>query len=138
METIKIKVEAEVRADLEKVWKFYTQGEHIVNWNFASDDWCCPSAHVELKSGGKYHARMEAKDGSFGFDFEAIIDDVIPYEKLSYTMLDDRKAEILLSKTDHGAYISVEFEAENENPIEMQKAGWQTILNSFKHYVESN
>lgn len=134
----KIKVEAEVRADLEKVWKFYTQGEHIVNWNFASEDWCCPAANVELKSGGKYHARMEAKDGSFGFDFEAIIDDVIPLEKLSYTMLDGRKAEILISKTANGTYVSVEFEAETENPIEMQKAGWQAILNSFKNYTESH
>lgn len=138
MEMTKIKVEAEVRANPEKVWKFYSQGEHIVNWNFASNDWCCPAANVELKSGGKYHARMEAKDGSFGFDFEAIIDEVRPLEKLSYTMLDDRKAEILLSKTDRGTYISVEFETENENPIEMQKAGWQAILNSFKNYTESN
>jgi len=138
METTNIKVEAEVRADQEKVWKFYTQSEHIVNWNFASDDWCCPAAHVELKSGGKYHARMEAKDGSFGFDFEAIINEVQPFEKLSYTMLDDRKVEILLYKTDQGTYISVEFEAENENPVEMQKSGWQAILNNFKKYVESN
>ena len=98
METTKIIVEADIRAEIQKVWKFYTHGEHIVNWNFASDDWCCPAANMELKAGGKYHARMEAKDGSFGFDFEAIIDDVIPFEKLSYTMLDDRKAEIMISK----------------------------------------
>lgn len=134
----KIKVETKIAATQEKVWEFYTNPEHIVHWNFASNDWCCPAANVDLKIGGKYHARMEAKDGSFGFDFEAIIDDVRPLEKMSYTMLDDRKAEILLSKTDHGTYISVEFDAETENPIDMQKDGWQAILNNFQKYVESN
>lgn len=134
----KIKVEANVDASKDKVWEYYTNPEHIVNWNFASEDWSCPAANVELKAGGKYHARMEAKDGSFGFDFEAIIDDVIPFEKLSYTMLDDRKAEIMISQTEKGTYISVEFDAENENPMEMQRDGWQAILNSFQKYVESN
>ena len=81
---------------------------------------------------------MEAKDGSFGFDFEAIINEVQPFEKLSYAMLDGRKAEILLNKIETGTYISVEFDAEMENPIEMQKAGWQAILNNFKKYTESN
>jgi uncharacterized protein YndB with AHSA1/START domain len=133
----KIKVEANIKAPQAKVWEYYTNPEHIVHWNFASEDWCCPAANVELKAGGKYHARMEAKDGSFGFDFDAIINELQTFEKLSYTMLDDRKVEILMNKTVHGTYISVEFEAENENPFEMQQAGWQAILNNFKKHVES-
>jgi uncharacterized protein YndB with AHSA1/START domain len=133
----KIKIDAHIKASQEKVWEYYTNAKHIVHWNFATEDWSCPNANVELVGGGKYHARMEAKDGSFGFDFEAIIRDVQPFEKLSYTMFGDRKVEILLNKTEHGTYISLEFEAETENPIEMQQAGWQAILNNFKKYVET-
>ena len=134
----KIKVDAHIEALQAKVWECYTSPEHIVHWNFASDDWCCPAAHVELIIGGKYHTRMAAKDDSFAFDFEAIIDEVRALEKMSYTMLDGRKAEILLNKIDQGTFISVEFDAENENPVEMQRVGWQAILNNFKKYVESN
>jgi uncharacterized protein YndB with AHSA1/START domain len=88
MATTKITVQATISADRKKVWEFYTKPEHITKWNFASDDWFCPSATNDMRVGGKYSARMEAKDGSFGFDFEAIYDEITAGEKFSYTMLD--------------------------------------------------
>jgi uncharacterized protein YndB with AHSA1/START domain len=138
METSKIKVDAVIHAGIDKMWKYYTQGEHIINWNFASDDWCCPKADVELHAGGKYLARMEAKDGSFGFDFEAIINTVNEPKFLSYTLFDNRQVEINFESMIDKTYVSVVFDAENLNPVEMQKDGWQAILNSFKKYTESN
>jgi uncharacterized protein YndB with AHSA1/START domain len=124
--------------DIAKAWEYYTGPEHIVNWNFASDDWCCPKASNDLKPGGKYSARMEAKDGSFGFDFEAIYDEVIPLEKIVYTMLDGRQASINFNAANKQTEVVVSFDAETQNSIELQRDGWQAILNNFKKYTESN
>ncbi len=138
MNPTNITIQATVKAEIAKVWKYYTNPEHIIHWNFASDDWCCPSASNDLKVGGKYIARMEAKDGSFGFDFEAIYDEIVAPQTLTYTMTDGRKVNVSLHEANGATEVTVIFEAENENPIDLQQQGWQMILNNFKAYVEKN
>ena len=138
MNTTKITVETIIAADSKKVWGFWTNPEHITKWNFASDDWHCPTAENDLKVGGKLRSRMEAKDGSFGFDFEAIYDEIIDQKKITYTMTDGRKATTDFENLDGKTKVTTTFDAENENPVEMQKEGWQAILNNFKKYVESH
>ena len=133
----KIKIEAMIAATPDKVWEYWTKPEHIVNWNFASDDWHCPKATNDLKVGGKYIARMEAKDGSFGFDFESTYDEVIEHQKIVYTMGDGRVATTLFEKTGDKTKVTTLFDAEKENPEEMQRAGWQSILDNFKKYAET-
>ena len=135
---IQITIDAHVNAPIEKVWDYYTKPEHITKWNFASDDWECPSASNDLIAGGKYIARMQAKDGSFGFDFEAIYDDIINNEKIAYTMTDGRRATVTFDNLGDKTKVIVTFDAETENPIEMQRDGWQSILNNFKKYAEKN
>jgi uncharacterized protein YndB with AHSA1/START domain len=120
----------------EQVWKYWTEPSHITQWNFANDDWCCPSAENDLKVGGRYAARMEAKDDSFGFDFEAVYDEVSPYKSLTYTMCDGRKATTNFELQGTSTKVTTTFEVEQENSIEMQRDGWQAILNNFKTYVE--
>jgi len=132
-----IKIENTIQSPVSKVWEAYTEPKHIVNWNFASDDWCCPHAENDLKPGGKYSARMEAKDKSFGFDFEAMYDEIIPEKKIVYTIADGRKVIIAFEGQNGETKVTTEFETENQNPVEMQRDGWQAILNNFKKYVES-
>ncbi|WP_417590700.1 SRPBCC family protein [Owenweeksia hongkongensis] len=132
----KITIEAAVNASPQKVWDYYTQPKYITQWNFADPSWCCPSAENDLRVGGKYSARMEAKDGSFGFDFEALYDELEPPYKMVYSLTDGRKVDITFKDTESGTQIIIVFDAETENPIEMQKDGWQAILNNFKDYVE--
>lgn len=132
----KIAIEARIAALREEVWSNYTSPEHITQWNFAADSWCCPSASNDLRVGGRYVARMEAKDGSFGFDFEAIYNEVVPFEKLGYEMLDGRKALIEFNEADGETVVSIAFDAEHMNPIELQRDGWQAILNNFKKHCE--
>lgn len=134
----KITVQATISKPVNKVWDYYTGPTHIVNWNFASDDWCCPKATNDLQVGGKYFGRMEAKDGSFGFDFEAIYSEVIPNNKIVYTMADGRIAEINFEDINKETKVEIVFDAENQNPIDMQRDGWQAILNNFKKYTEEN
>ncbi len=133
-----ITVETLVNASIEKVWTFWKNPEHITKWCNASEDWHTTRAENDLRIEGKFLSRMEAKDGSFGFDFEGIYTHVITNEKISYTTLDDRKVDITFSSTENGIQITETFEAENENPLEMQKFGWQAILNNFKNYTEKN
>ena len=134
----KITINILINTSVEKVWEFWTKPEHITKWNYASEDWHTTKAENDLKVGGKFLSRMEAKDDSFGFDFEGIYDEVLTYKKISYTLLDDRKVTISFSQTENGIEIKEVFEAENENSIELQKNGWQAILNNFKTYVENN
>ncbi|SMD33078.1 Uncharacterized conserved protein YndB, AHSA1/START domain [Reichenbachiella faecimaris] len=136
MKTTKINIETFVSSAGKKVWDCWTKPEHITQWNFASDDWRCPSAQNDLSVGGKYSARMEAKDGSFGFDFEATYDEVIDQKKIAYTMSDGRQAITTFESTAGVTKIHTVFDAESENPIDMQRDGWQAILNNFKKYVE--
>ena len=132
-----ITVTATINANAKKVWDYYTNPEHIVKWNFADPSWHCPKATNDMKVGGKYFARMEAKDGSFGFDFEAIYEEIKTGESFSYSF-GDRKATVEFKNLENQTEIMIVFDPENENPIEMQKGGWQAILNSFKNYTETN
>lgn len=133
----KISIVATVNADSKKAWEFWTMPKHIVNWNFASDDWHCPKSENDLRVGGKIKSRMEAKDGSFGFDFEGIYDEIVDQKKIAYTMEDGRQAITTFENVDGKTKITTVFDAENSNPIEMQRDGWQAILNNYKKYVES-
>jgi uncharacterized protein YndB with AHSA1/START domain len=136
MSTTKITVSAIVNAPLEKVWDSYTNPKHIINWNFADPSWHCPSAENDMKVGGKYKARMEAKDGSFGFDFEAIYSEFIEKEKFTYAMA-DREVTTRFKSINNQTEVTTIFDAENENPIDLQQQGWQMILNNFKAYTEA-
>ncbi len=136
MEFTKIAVETTVNASIEKVWQYWTDPKHIEKWNNASDDWHTPHAENDLRIGGKFLSRMEAKDGSFGFDFEGIYSEVIPFEKIKYGLEDGREVETNFTGNEEITKVATTFDAENENPIEMQKGGWQAILNNFKKYVE--
>lgn len=133
----KVIIENEINAPKEKVWDAFTQADHITKWNFASEDWHCPTAEIDLVPGGNYKTRMEAKDGSFGFDFLAKIESVEPNSKLSYVLDDGRNVVSTLEETSNGTKIRTEFDPEMQNPIELQQQGWQAILNNFKQYVEA-
>lgn len=134
----KITIESTINSNTEKVWNCYTEPQHITNWNFASDDWCCPEAENDMKIGGVYTARMEAKDGSFGFDFKAVYDEIIPFEKIVYTIEAGRKVITTFENRNDKTKVTTIFDAEDQNSVEMQKQGWQAILNNFKNYVENS
>ena len=137
MEAPQISIRTTINADRGRVWSCYTEPEHITGWNFASPEWHCPHASNDLRKGGIYLARMEAKDGSFGFDFEAVYDEVVIGEKLIYTLGDGRKVTVLMNSIGSQTDVNVVFDAEMENSVELQRDGWQAILNNFKIYVES-
>ena len=132
----KIKVSAWIEATKEKVWDYYTNPEHIVIWNFADPSWHCPKASNELKVGGKYFARMEARDGSFGFDFEAEYTEVITNTGFTY-LFGGRYCMVTFDEQDINTMVTIVFDPETENPVDLQKSGWQAILDNFKLYVES-
>lgn len=135
--TTTIIVEATVNAPVEKVWNIWTTPDHIKNWNNATDDWHTPSAENDLRAGGKFKSRMEAKDGSFAFDFEGIYDDVKTNERIDFTMGDGRKVTIRFTKEGNATKVVETFEAEAQNPVDLQRDGWQAILNNFKKYTET-
>lgn len=132
----KINIQTTIKAPLEKVWKYYTEPEHITQWNHASDDWHCPHAENDLRVGGKFMSRMEAKDGSFGFDFGGTYDEVKNHELIEYHMDDQRVVKVMFNPEGESTKIIVEFDPETENSIEMQKGGWQAILDNFNKHVE--
>jgi uncharacterized protein YndB with AHSA1/START domain len=133
-----ITVKNRVRASSEKVWDLWTSPEHIVQWNSPSPDWHSPKAENDIRPGGQFNIRMEARDGSFGFDFEGTYDEVIPHKRITYTMGDGRKVEISFTENGEETGIVETFDPENQNPIEMQRGGWQAILDNFKAYAENN
>ena len=133
---VKVTVKATVNAPVEKIWEYWTEPKHITKWNNASDDWHTPIAENDLTVGGKFLTRMEAKDGSFGFDFGGIYDEVKLNELISYTMGDGRKVTITFKAQGNETEVIETFDAETSNPVEMQQAGWQAILDNFKKYVE--
>src|SRR5690606_38239763 len=137
-EVKKITVEATVNTPVAKVWKAWNTPSDIMQWNFADPSWHTPSSENDLRVGGKFKNRMEAKDGSFGFDFEGIYDKVEPYKEITYTMSDGRKATTIFEEQDGKTSIQTTFDAETENDPEFQKEGWQAIMNNFVKYVESN
>ena len=133
----KITVEATVNAPVEKVWKAWNDPQHIKNWCAASDDWHAPKAENDLRTGGTFNTRMEAKDGSFGFDFGGVYDNVKKNELIEYTMGDGRQVHVTFSPAGDQTKIVETFDAEATNPVEMQRGGWQAILDNFKKYTES-
>ncbi|MBC7886867.1 MAG: SRPBCC family protein [Ferruginibacter sp.] len=132
-----ITVENTIDAPVEKVWEYWTKPEHIIQWNNASDDWHTPRAEIDLSKGGRFVSRMEAKDGSMGFDFGGTIDALTNNEYLEYTIDDGRKVKIIFSSHGNSTKIEERFEAENTNSVELQRGGWQAILDNFKKYTES-
>ncbi len=133
-----ITVEAIVNAPAEKVWKAWTTPGDITKWNSPSPDWHSPKAEHELKAGGKFNYRMEAKDESAGFDFGGVFDVIIPNQYIEYTIGDGRKVKINFTSQGNQTKVTETFEAENQNSLEMQKNGWQVILDSFKNFTETN
>lgn len=135
----KIKIDITILAPVEKVWDYYNDPEHIVKWNFAHESWECPSSENDLRVGGKFNNRMEAKDGSFGFDFVGIYDEVVENELIRYHMEDGRNVEIVFEKADESTTkVKISFDPETQNSVEMQREGWYAILNNFHKYVENN
>jgi uncharacterized protein YndB with AHSA1/START domain len=132
----RITISTVVAAQLATVWEYWTEPTHITQWNFASEDWCCPRAENDLKVGGIFKSRMEAQDGSFGFDFEGVYDEVSPLRTLSYTISDGRKSTTTFEPQHESTKITTAFDAEEANSSDMQRDGWQAILNNFKAYTE--
>ena len=133
-----ITVETTVAAPIGRIWEHWTEPKHITKWNNASDDWHTPRASNDLKVGGKFLSRMEARDGSVGFDFEGTYTTVEPNKKIEYHMADGRKVRVDFAKQGDTCKVIESFDAENENPLELQRGGWQTILDNFKKYTEKN
>ena len=131
-----ITVQTTVNAPVEKVWRLWSQPEHITKWNSPSADWHTPRAENDLRTGGKFMSRMEAKDGSMGFDFGGVYDDIRENEHIAYTMDDGRKVTVDFTEDEDQTRVVETFDPESENPREMQHAGWQAILDSFKRYAE--
>ena len=134
---MKITVSTTVHAPIDAVWKAYTTPEDIMQWNAASDDWHTTASTVDLRVGGIFSSRMEAKDGSMGFDFAGTYTQVIPNELLEYAF-GDRTARISFAENPDGTTVTVSFDAESTHSIEQQEYGWQSILNNFKKHVESH
>ncbi|HNR08941.1 MAG TPA: SRPBCC family protein [Saprospiraceae bacterium] len=128
---------AGIQAPVEKVWACWTEPRHIIKWNAASPDWQCPYAENDLRPGGKFMSRMEAKDGSYGFDFAGEYTRVDPLRLIEYTLGDGRKVQTTFVSSGGETRIISHFEAENSNSLEMQQQGWQAILNNFKKHAES-
>lgn len=137
VQVVRITVEATANAPVEKVWRTWNTPSDIMLWNTPDPSWHTPSSENDLRVGGKFKNRMEAKDGSFGFDFEGIYDKVELQKEISYTMSDGRKCTTLFTVHNGKTNIETTFDAETENPLEVQKQGWQAILSNFVKYVES-
>lgn len=133
-----ITIETTVDAPVEKAWTYWVTPDHITKWNSASDDWHTPWAKADFREGGRFTSRMEAKDGSMGFDFGGVYDEVRTNELIEYTIGDGRKVHISFEPDGNSTKIVETFEAESQNPVEMQRAGWQNILDNFKNYTETN
>ena len=133
----KITVTTTIKANIEKIWAYWTQPEHIIQWNFAAEEWCCPRATNELQSGGSFNWRMESKDGKMGFDFVGTYDKIIENELITYKMPDGRQVDITFESTGEEVIVKEIFDPEQINPIDLQRNGWQAILENFKKHVES-
>ena len=133
---MKITVETIVKAPIEKVWRAYTTPDDIKQWNTASDDWHTTQSTVDLRVGGAFTSRMEAKDGSFGFDFAGTYTKIVPHKLIEYSF-GDRVGSVEFVPGANGVTVRVTFDAESENPIEQQCEGWQAILNNFAKHVEA-
>lgn len=133
-----ITVSTTVASAVDKVWKAWTSPEDIKAWNCASDDWHTPHAEVDLRVGGEFLSRMEAKDGSFGFDFKGTYTNIVEHQLIEYSLEDGRNVRIEFLPQENGTKIVETFDTEEQNPVEMQQQGWQAILNNFAKYVDSS
>jgi uncharacterized protein YndB with AHSA1/START domain len=131
----RITVETSVRAPVAEAWDAYTTPDRIRQWNFASDDWHCPAASVDLREGGAFRSRMEAKDGSMGFDFAGTYTAVVPHERID-TAFGDRHASVVFQPAGEGTLVRVSFDPETEHSLDQQRQGWQAILDNFRRHVE--
>ena len=135
---MKITVETAVKAPIAKVWDAWNNPDDIKQWNAAQDDWHTTESEVDLREGGKFSARMEAKDGSMGFDFEGIYSRVLPKKRIEFLMTDGRKVQVEFVERNGEVLVKETFDAESENPPEMQRQGWQAILDNFARHVEAS
>lgn len=134
----KLTVTTEINKPIDKVWNFFNDPKHIINWNFAHESWECPSAKNDLKVNGKLEVRMQAKDGSFGFDLVGTYDEVVKNELIKYHFEDGRNIKVVFEKlSDDKTKVTENFDPENQNPFDFQKDGWQAILDNFKKYSEN-
>ncbi len=134
---MRITIEVNVAAPIEAVWEAWTSPADIQKWNAASDDWHCPSAEVDLNQGGKFSYRMEAKDGSMGFDFEGTFTKLVPYELIEFALDDERLVAVEFAENDESVTVRESFDAESANSGEQQRQGWQAILDRFARHVEA-
>jgi uncharacterized protein YndB with AHSA1/START domain len=134
---MKITIETVVNASLARVWKAWNTPEDIKRWNAAQDDWHTTQSSVDLREGGRFMSRMEAKDGSMGFDFEGTYTRVVPQQAIEYRMSDGREVQTQFVEQADGVLVRSTFDTDSENPAEMQRAGWQAILDNFRRYAES-
>ena len=134
---MQISIQTTIHAPLEKVWSVWTTPSDITQWNFASQDWCCPKAQINLVVGGEFNYRMEEKNGSVGFDFQGKFILIDENSSIEYVLADDRKVSISFAQTQEGILVSQTFDTEEENTVELQKQGWQSILDNFKEYVQN-
>jgi uncharacterized protein YndB with AHSA1/START domain len=137
-ERTSVTVQATIQAPVQIVWKNWTSPQAIVQWNYASEDWHTPHAENDLRVGGTFRSRMEAKDGSFGFDFEGIYDAVRENEYIEYHLADGRKIKVSFFAEGASTRVTETFDTETENPVEMQRQGWQAILDNFRKFTEAN
>jgi uncharacterized protein YndB with AHSA1/START domain len=135
---MKITVETEVAAPIEKVWRAWITPDDIKQWNAASEDWHTTSATVDLRVGGAFSSRMEAKDGSVGFDFAGTYTKVVPHKLIEYSLGDQRAVVVEFISSKSGVTVRETFDAESTHSVEQQRQGWQAILNNFAKHVESN
>jgi uncharacterized protein YndB with AHSA1/START domain len=133
-----ITVQSIINAPVEKVWKYWSEPAHITQWCQASDDWHAPHAENDLRTGGKFSTTMAAKDGSFSFDFGGIYDNVVEHKLIEYTMGDNRKVSVVFNAKGNETEVIETFDMENTHSEEMQRGGWQAILDNFKKYTEAN
>jgi uncharacterized protein YndB with AHSA1/START domain len=132
----KIAVQTTVNVPIDKAWEAWTNPKHIINWNNASDDWHSPRAENDLRVGGKFLSRMESKDGTMGFDFEGLYTDVKLHKLIAYKLGDEREISVQFEHINNATQIIETFDAETVNSIELQRQGWQAILDNFKKYIE--
>lgn len=133
-----ITVETTVKAPVEKAWTYFNEPTHIMNWAFASDDWHAPKSTNDVRVGGSFSTTMAAKDGSFSFDFGGVYTAVTEHKLIEYTMEDGRKVKVTFTSQGDETKVVETFDAEDTNPIEMQQAGWQAILENYRKYTEAN
>ncbi len=136
--TARITISTHVFRPVAHVWACWTEPAHIIHWNAASDDWHCPKATNDLRIGGEFSSTMAARDGSFSFDFTGVYDDVQLNKRIAYTMADGRTCEVIFQEEAGGTFVTESFDAETQNPVEMQRAGWQAILDRFNAYAEKH